>query len=135
LFVARPDEISATTGIGETLALQIVEKFQRYRREIASLNDATRTAERSRLGELAAELRGLNREFERASEGWSDDDRAEKRKFRQARAEALLQVKVLLARLGEIERLGQIDRLPFGRKIEELERYLVESKPREASVA
>jgi hypothetical protein len=134
LFVARPDEISATTGIGENLASRIVEKFQRYRREIASLADSTRAAERTRLAELAAELRGLHQEFERAASGWSDDERAEKKRFRQARAEALLQVKVLLARLGEVDRLGRIERLPFERKIADLEQYLRESKSKDASV-
>jgi hypothetical protein len=132
LFVARPDELSATTGIGENLASRIVEKFQRYRREIASLADTTRAAERQRLAELATELRGLHRDFERAAEGWSDDERVAKKKFRQSRAEALLQVKVLLARLGEVDRLGTIERLPFERKIEQLEAYLREAK--EASV-
>ena len=47
---------------------------------------------------------------------------------RTARAEALLQVKVLLARLGEVDRLGKIERLPFERKIEHLEEYLREAK-------
>jgi hypothetical protein len=134
LFVARPDEISATTGIGENLASEIVERFQRYRREIASLADSTRASEKKRLAELAAELRALHQDFERAASGWSDDERADKKRFRQARAEALLQVKVLLARLGEVDRLNQIERLPFERKIESLEQYLRESKSKEASV-
>ena len=124
LFLARPDEISATTGIGENVASRIVERFQRYKKEIASLADATRAAERKRLGELASELRGLHQDFERAARGWSDDERADKKKFRQARAEALLHVKVLLARLGEVDRLSRIERLPFERKIEQLEAYL-----------
>jgi hypothetical protein len=134
LFLARPDEISATTGIGENLASKIVEKFQHYRREIAMLADSTRAAEKKRLGELAAELSALHQDFERAASGWSDDERAEKKRFRTARAEALLQVKVLLARLGEVDRLTQIERLPFERKIEALEQYLRESKAKEASV-
>jgi len=134
LFLARPDEISATTGIGENLASKIVEKFQHYRREIAMLADSTRAAAKKRLGELAAELSALHHDFERAASGWSDDERAEKKRFRTARAEALLQVKVLLARLGEVDRLGQIERLPFERKIEALEQYLRESKAKEASV-
>jgi hypothetical protein len=133
LFVARPDEISATTGIGENLASRIVEKFQHYRREIASLADSTRASEKKRLGELATELRALHQDFERAASGWSEDERADKKRFRQARAEALLQVKVLLARLGEVDRLNQIERLPFERKIESLEQYLRESKSKEAS--
>jgi len=131
LFLAKPDEISATTGIAEGLASRIVEKFQAYRREIASLADATRAFELRQLAELAAELRELHQEFERAASEWSEDARAEKKKFRQARAEALLQVRVLLARLGEIDRLGQLERLPFGRKIEELEGYLRQTQPKQ----
>jgi hypothetical protein len=134
LFLARPDEISATTGIGENLASRIVERFQKYKKEIASLADATRAAERKRLGELASELRALHQDFERAARGWSDDERADKKKFRQARAEALLHVKVLLARLGEVDRLGRIERVPFERKIEQLEEYLREAKENEAAV-
>jgi hypothetical protein len=134
LFVARPEEISATTGIAEGLASRIVDKFQAYRREIASLADATRAFELRQLADLAVELRQLHQEFERAASEWSEDARAEKKKFRQARAEALLQVRVLLARLGEIDRLGQLERLPFGRKIEELEGYLREKQLKEVPI-
>ena len=121
LFLAKPDEISATTGIGESVASSIVDKFQRYKREIAALADANRAAERRRLGELCAEMRDLHTRFDRASSEWSDEASKEKKMMRQARAEVLLQVKVLLARLGEVERLGKIERLPFERKIEELD--------------
>src|SRR5262249_34458032 len=88
LFLARPDAISATPGSGEPLASQIVDKFQHYRREIAMLADSTRASEKKRLGELASELRALHLDFERAASGWSDDERAEKKRFRTARAEA-----------------------------------------------
>jgi len=132
MFVAKADEISAMTGIGEILASRIVEKFQGYRREIASLGDATRAPERQRLADLAAELRELHQGFERAASGWSEDARTDKKRLRQARTEALLQVRVLLARLGEIDRLGRLERLPFGRKIEELEVYLREVEAMQA---
>jgi hypothetical protein len=36
-------------------------------------------------------------------------------------------VKVLLARLGEVERLSSIDRLPFQKKIESIEAFLEEA--------
>ncbi|HKQ70989.1 MAG TPA: helix-hairpin-helix domain-containing protein, partial [Polyangiaceae bacterium] len=133
LFLAKPDEISATTGIGESIASSIVEKFQRYRAEIAGLADATRAAERRRLGELAVELRGLHEQFETVTSDWLEEEHARKKRVRLARAEALLQVKVLLARLGEVERLNRIERLPFERKIMELEGYLREAEPPPAS--
>jgi hypothetical protein len=132
LFLAKPDEISATTGIGENVASSIVDKFKVYREEIAKLADATRAAERRRLAELATELRELHEQFELVASGWSEDAHTKKKHLRNARAAALLQVKVLLARLGEVDRLGQLERLPFGRKIEQLERYLREKKSQPA---
>lgn len=127
LFLAKPDEIAATTGMSESLAERIVEKVQRYRQEIAGLADATRAAERNHLAKLAAELRELHRQFETVESAWSDDGHAKKKHLRQARSVALLQVKVLLARLGEVDRLAQLERLPFERKIEQLEGYLQEA--------
>jgi len=127
LFVAKADEISATTGIGEELASTIVERVRQYREESVKLADATRTAERQRLGEVAAEMRQLHVQFELAASDWSDDAHARKKQLRQARADSLLQVKVLLARLGEVDRLGQLERLPFERKIEQIEGYLREA--------
>jgi len=127
LFLAKPDEIAATTGMSESLAERIVEKVQRYRQEIASLTDATRAAERNHLAKLARELRELHEQFESIASAWSDDGHAKKKHLRHARAVALLQVKVLLARLGEVDRLAQLERLPFERKIEQLEGYLQEA--------
>jgi hypothetical protein len=127
LFVAKADEISATTGITEALASTIVERIKQYREESVALADATRAAERQRLGEVAAEMRQLHAQFELAASDWSDDAHARKKQLRQARAETLLQVKVLLARLGEVDRLGELERLPFERKIEQIEVYLREA--------
>jgi hypothetical protein len=134
LFLAKPDEIAATTGMSESLATRIVEKVQRYRQEIASLADATRTAERKHLAKLATELRELHQQFESVSSAWSDDGHAKKKHLRQARSVALLQVKVLLARLGEVDRLAQLERLPFERKIEQLEGYLQEAHGEKVAV-
>lgn len=127
LFLAKPDEIAATTGMSESLAERIVEKVQRYRQEAATLADATRNSERKQLARLAGELRDLHEQFEAVESAWSDDGHAKKKHLRQARSVALLQVKVLLARLGEVDRLAQLERLPFERKIEQLEGYLLEA--------
>ncbi len=124
LFLAKPDEIAATTGISESIARRIVEKVQHYRGEVSSIADATRASERERLAQLASDLRKLHDDYERAASAWSDDAHEKKKRLRQGRAEVLLQIKVLLAFLGEVDRLNQIEKLPFGRKIEELEAYL-----------
>src|SRR5215471_4846889 len=124
LFSARPDEIAATTGISESLAALIVEKFKRYREDAKKLADVRHEAERKRLGELLGSLRDVHREYEHNASGWSDEAQARKKELRQTRNEAFLQIKVLLARLGEVGRLNELERLPFDRKIEELEKYL-----------
>jgi ElaB/YqjD/DUF883 family membrane-anchored ribosome-binding protein len=128
LFLAKPDEIAATTGMSESLATRIVEKVQRYRQEIASLTDATRAAEKNHLAKLATELRELHQQFESVASAWSDDGHAKKKHLRQARAVALL------ARLGEVDRLAQLERLPFERKIEQLEGYLQEANGQKSAV-
>jgi hypothetical protein len=76
----------------------------------------------------------LHVQFESVASAWSDDEHARKKHLRQARAVALLQVKVLLARLGEVDRLAQLERLPFERKIEQLEGYLQETNGEKAAV-
>jgi hypothetical protein len=128
MFAARADDIAATTGIPLKVAERIVEKVQLYRKELmATIPDAARSSERATLASLARELRRQHVEYEQAAASWSDDSVAKKRYLRQARDETLLRVKVLLARLGEVERLAMIDRLPFHKKVESIERFLDEA--------
>ncbi|HEY3595563.1 MAG TPA: helix-hairpin-helix domain-containing protein, partial [Polyangiaceae bacterium] len=128
LLTARPDEIAATTGIGEALAERIAQQFRRYREDAKKLSDARHDAEKKRLAELLVAMREAHDKFEASAAGWSGESQAQKKEFRQARVDVLLQIKVILARLGEVERLSELERLPFGRKIEELEKYLRENK-------
>jgi hypothetical protein len=128
IFAARADDIAATTGIPERLAERIVEKVQLYRKELAAaVPDAARSSERERLAQLAKELKRQHLEYEQAAAGWSEDASVKKRYLRGARDETLLQIKVLLARLGEVDRVGLIERLPFQKKIENIEGFLAEA--------
>jgi hypothetical protein len=134
MFAARADDIAATTGIPLRLAERIVEKVQVYRKEMATVvPDAARSAERERLGVLARELKRQHTEYELAAAAWSEDAAAKKRYLRQARDETLLRIKVLFARLGEVERLSKIERLPFEKKIESIETFLEEATERYVS--
>jgi hypothetical protein len=128
MFAARADDIAQTTGIPLKLAERIVERVQLYRKELAALvPDAARSSERATLASLARELKRQHVEYEQAAASWTDDAVSRKRYLRQARDETLLRVKVLLARLGEVQRLSVIERVPFQKKVENIEAFLDEA--------
>jgi hypothetical protein len=94
--------------------------------------DATRAAERERLAELAAQLRREQDAFERASESWAADAPDQKKSLRKARAQTLLDIQVLLARLGEVDRLAELERQPFEKKLAQVEAFLDEARDKSA---
>lgn len=115
-FVARPDELATVTGLDAAVAGKIVERFQRYKREVAAVApDPTRSPERALLGELTVTLSQQHQAYESG---------VDKRRARREREETLLSIKIVLARLGEITLVDQLERLPFQRKIEVLEAHL-----------
>ncbi|HSQ63735.1 MAG TPA: helix-hairpin-helix domain-containing protein [Polyangiaceae bacterium] len=130
-FMARPDEISLTTGIDRKIADKIAERFRRYRQDMqAAAVDESRSFEHARLDELCADLAQHHQAFEQAER---DDDSSKKREARKAREAALLEIKVLLARLGEVDRVSAMDKLPFSQKVAELTKYLEEAHNRPKS--
>ena len=137
IFLAKPDEIAQTTGIATQVAARIVETFQSYRRDMLGIaQEGARTGgDRERLEAALSELSSLHEEFERVASSWSEDDAAKKRHLRQARTDAFLKIKIFLARMGEIERLAQIERLPYESKIAKLSDYVKEAgRPHAASL-
>lgn len=128
LYLAKPEEIAQTTGIDPSVAERISERFRRYKKDIQSaVPDEGRSSEHKRLEELAKALGEQQVSFERAER---DDDSGRKREMRKAREATFLEIKVLMARLGEVERLAKLDKLPFGQKVNELTKYLDEAKNR-----
>lgn len=126
--MAKPAEISETTGLPIEVAKKISDKFRNYKKELESAKvDADRSFEHGRLAELAKALEKHQAAFEAAEQ---DGDSKKKREERKAREEVLLEVKVLLARLGETDRLANMDKLPFAQKVAELEAYLEEATQR-----
>jgi hypothetical protein len=122
-YVAKPEEIVVTTGLSIEVAQKIVAKFKQYKKQIEGASvDAERSFEHKRLEELAMDLARHHRTVETA------DDNKEKREARKAREETLLEIKVLLARLGETDRLAAMDKLPFADKARELGKYLEKVK-------
>ncbi len=124
-YVAKPSDIAEATGLPLDLCQRICERFQRYRRQISEMPpDADRTAEHKKLAELTTLLGNLNAAYEgRGVVGAAKTP--DKKQIRQERNETMLEITVLLARLGEVRRVELLERLPFERKLEELERYLL----------
>ena len=129
MFLANPGDIAATTGIAEPLARQIVERFRAYREQIkATVPDATRARDRERIAELTARLRRENDDYERAAASWTREASDQKKELRKVREQTLLDIQVALARLGEVDRLSRLERLPFEKKLAHLESFLEEAR-------
>jgi hypothetical protein len=126
-YKASPADIAAATGLGTDIAERVVERFQRYKRETGSVPPGpSRSGERGVLEKLVLQLEQQNKAFEASSKNWKDG--ADKRKVRQEREQVMVDIQLLLARLGEVDLVERIERAPFQRKAEELRRYLSTQK-------
>jgi hypothetical protein len=126
LFVANAEDLAATTGIPPRLCERIVERMQEHRRELERSQRASGLGERrERLRKLVEELRLKHEGFERAASDWGESDLSEeKRECRQERQMCALQIEVVLAEMGELDLVEQIQKLPFGRRIERLREFI-----------
>jgi hypothetical protein len=79
---------------------------------------------REQIARLTARLRSEHDEYESASQSWSPEAGEKKKELRKARADTLGEIEAALARLGEVERLLAIERLPFEQKLAQLEAFL-----------
>lgn len=130
LFLAKKEDLAAATGIPIWLCERICNKFQEYREELdGTPRDVAQSGYRTKLAELVSELRRQHEGFERASaQEWSNPAlAAEKRKFRQNRQACVLQINVVLAEMGELDLVNEIQKLSFERRIQRLEEYLESS--------
>jgi hypothetical protein len=129
MLLATPGDIAATTGIDEALARHIVSRFGDYKDQVRkAVPDATRANEREKVAELTARLRREHAAFESAAKGWTREADEQKKELRRARAQTLLDIQLVLARLGEVDRIKEIERLPFDRKLVHLESFLEEAR-------
>jgi hypothetical protein len=137
-YQANADDVASTTSITRDLAARIVEVFQRYRKTSGATVGAAVPAEELRqLALLVTQLRNEHVAFEEASAQWTSAALVRKKKLRCARGATLQQVRVALARLGEVDRVNELERMAFRCKIDEIERYLEQSRtaPSKAPVA
>ena len=123
LYLARREELAVATGIPIELSERICAKFQAYRAGLeASGRDVKDVGQRNRLSEFVAELKRQHEGYVRAS----DDPKAtiEKRDFREQRQACVLWINVLLAEVGEVDLVNELQKMSFERRIQRLEEYL-----------
>lgn len=129
LFAAGAKELAETTGLDVALCARIHDRLQRYRREAAEIDPGRdRAAERGELSALLGELMGAHAEHERVASGWSKDDAARRARARKERNDVMLRVNVLLAHMGEVDRLKALEKAPFAQKIQILSSFLEEAQ-------
>jgi hypothetical protein len=129
MMLANAGDLAAVSGIDEALAARVVQRFSEYKEQISkAIPDATRAHERDKIAQLVMRLRMEHDAFESAAKGWTREAGDKKKGLRKAREQTLLAISVVLARLGEVERLKEIDRLPFERKLAHLESFLEEAR-------
>lgn len=127
LYQARPQELTETAGLPLDVAERVVARFQRYKREFSTnVPTPKHTRELGTLELLTKKLEEQNASFEDARQTYSHPEEA--RRLRQERASTLLEINLVLARLGVVDLVDKLERLPFRNKAEELRRYLVSAR-------
>lgn len=125
LFAARADELAAVTGIPDAIAAAVTSRIQAFKRStpaaLASVDPASTIRE---LVKLLEQLRTENAAFDEAARGWTQADRQAKKQLRQRRQTTFLQITIALVRLGEIDFALRLPKLPFARRIEDLDRVV-----------
>jgi len=130
LYLAKPSELAATADISSELSESICAKFQEYQASLEnSSTEPVALGQRARLAMMLAELRRDHAYFQRASQyGWSNSAlAAEKQEYRQRRESGILAMNVLLAEVGELDLINELEKLSPERGIKRLEEYLASS--------
>jgi hypothetical protein len=122
LSQAKPDELSAVTGIDRRLAQAVVEHIQRFERERNRVDPTvSRSHVHERLRAIVGRLTQLQGEFERAEQ---DDSIVRKRAARRGREAAVLELDLLFAEVGDVDLIEELKRRPVRAKIRRVENYL-----------
>lgn len=125
LLKASADEIAAVSGLPAPVAAALAAKIAEFKKNAPSALAAPDTSEvRRTLSALMPVLEVQNQAFERAAMGWAAENLAAKQRLRRDRMATYQQIKVTLARLGDLDLVARLEPLPFARKIDELNRYL-----------
>jgi hypothetical protein len=126
-YVSRPKDIVELTGVSVEVAEEIARAFQEYRRLASRLSPVGgRTEERRLLREAANALAAAANGYDVSAPG-----SAERKRHRRARALALSDITLYLARLGERSRVERLETLSFEMKHAEVVAFLDETEKKE----
>jgi len=122
LCKASAEDLIAIGRVEVDSAHAIVRRFQAYWRERAE-EPMVRAEDRTRhkLRELVAGLAKAHTEFQEAE---AAEDRERKRRARSERRERALAMNVILAQLGEVDLVEELERSPTERRIERIRSYI-----------
>ena len=126
LYLAKKDDLAIATGISPELSESICLKFKAYRAGLEGALREVGEGQRKRLSEMVADLQRQHDGFVHASANeWSDPSlAAAKRDFRQQRQTCVLWINVLLAEIGELDLINELQKMSFERRIQRLNQYL-----------
>jgi hypothetical protein len=125
LLRATAEEVAVVADLPPAVAAAVVAKVQELRRGADGAADVANA--RRVVQPLVRTLESSQHSYEKAAAGWSAEAVQAKRRHRRDREQSFLQIKVALARAGEVDLVQRMDTLPFARRIDELERYLREA--------
>lgn len=139
LYQAKGDEIAVVADVPEGVATATAEQVQAFRRATpAALAAPDGGAAIQELRALVGQLGEDHREFETAARGWSAADQQAKKRTRRKRDVDFARVTIALARLGEVDLALHLPKVPFQRRLQELEalgQRLSATAPAEAQIA
>ncbi len=128
---ASVDDLIALGRLEVESARAIVERFQSYWRErTAQVPQRAEEQTKQKLRGLAEALRRAHEDFEQAE---SDDDRERKRRARSERRSRALELNVVLAQLGEVELVAELERSPTERRVERVLSYIERGRAHDAA--
>lgn len=129
LFLATDAEMADTTGVPIALCQRICDKIQEHRDRLkATSPEQLLEGDRRRLAHLVAELRRHHETFKTACEADHPDETiaAQKRNSRCKRQACALEINVVLAEMGEVGMVEQLEKLAFEQRVLQLEAHLAQ---------
>lgn len=127
LLRASADEIACVAGMPQEVAAAVVDKMNEFQRDTPAGLASDGQAACAPLEALVTDLEVQHLDFERVENAWSPEEVAARRHARRERERAYLAVKAALARLGEVDLVLALEKLPFTRRIERLGDFLREA--------
>jgi hypothetical protein len=124
LLRASADEIACVAGVPKEVAAAVVDQVGEFQRSTPVTLAGEGIAARRPLEPLVIRLAVEHDSFERVANGWSAEEVAVRRRVRRERERAYLAVKAALARLGEVDLVLELEKLPFSARLEQLGRFL-----------